>query len=215
MVAVQENTGSGSGVADPDTFSFGFTGTAGRLLVIDAFTHAIGFATPSGWTLDASEFNATENDLQVRFSKISDGTESSIVVDLSVAVGWVAIIREWSGVTQTIDDSGTKPRTTSVTSLLSATVTTTVADTLIVAAVSKRAVTTAESWNSSFINALEQDRGASPISIASATRLATVAAAYSTTHSWTTSTTVMGIIVAYKVTEDPGDVEFSFGPVFK
>ena len=211
-MAAQVNTGTDDGVLDPDTFTFGFTGTAGNLLIIDAFTHAIGFATPSGWTLDASEFNSTENDLQVRFSKISDGTESSITVDLSTAVGWTGIVREWSGITQTVDDSTTVARTTSVSALLSGTVTTTVDDTLIIAAVSKRAVTTAESWNSSFINALEHDRAASPISIASATRLVAATGSFSTTHSWTTATTVMGIIVAYKGVVD---VEFAFGGRFK
>lgn len=160
--------------------------TAGNLLIASVMANvAKANVDISGWNAIEGDLSSTAQTVAI-YWKIADGTETTITATGTSATVMKLHIYEYTGNDASpLDQSNTSTsNVTSVTSLASASLSTTQADELLFVAFATAGNTTAHSVNSSF-NLRQTD--AANIRLFDADRIVASTGTYSTTGSWTTS----------------------------
>ncbi len=202
---VQQASGnSGAGTADTYDVTLPSDTAADNQLVIIVSSDAT-VATPSGFTLDRSQVN---NNGHYHFRKVSVAETASWTIDpggSSSTSWWVA---EISGLEASpVDQVNSAGSGTQQSSRSTESVTTTVADTLLIGSVGGSSSTAGRpvaivSWTNSFVEedwTVSTKSSGTDVSIGVAVRTVSSTGSYSSTASWTGDCATAGMIVAYKI----------------
>lgn len=171
--------------------------TSGNLLIASVMANvAQALVDISGWNSIKGDLSSVAQTVAI-FWKISNGTETTITATGTAATVMKLHIYEYTGNDASpLDQSGAATsNVTSVSSLLSASLTTTVANELIFIAGATAGNTTAHAYDSSF-NLKQID--ATNIRLFDADRIVSSTGTYSTTGSWTTSVRAANVIASFK-----------------
>lgn len=167
MAAVRENGAKGTGTTANPTASFGFTATAGRLLVLTVTGDDYNSGNPTGYTLSSGcEQEGYAGDYV--WWKVAAGGETSVQYVLGSAVRSSWTVEEWSGLEASpYDTSAGQFANTGFYSYSTPAVTPTTGERLLLARMFGMApaddITDVASWTNSFAESDEQiNNGANP-----------------------------------------------------
>ena len=216
----------GSGAQDTNatgtTATFGFTATAGNLLVFMVSSNAT-ITTPSGWTLSAGCAQVGSNAAYLWW-KIAAGTETSLIYTNSSASVSAWNVGEYSGLTGSpYDNSNGSVSTTGATTMTTGPITPTAGARLVIASISGArggAVFTQSTWLNSFTEQADantsgavQDTNGQAFADLAATYDGSTAVSSGSTYSQTV-TARTGIIIAFKVSSGAKSAP-PFGALFR
>jgi hypothetical protein len=175
--------------------TYASTATSGNVLIATVYSNTTtGTQSITGWTLVQEKLATTARCISV-FTKVSDGTETTITANATGASVMRIHIYEYSGLTTTTNGVNTSDSGgASVTSLLSGSITTTNANDLIFCVFGFNGNTPgAASFDSGFTK-LQEDTA---IRMVDGQLIPLATGTYSTTYTWSTSTIAGSIIVAF------------------